>query len=194
MKMSTCKPGSNQSGKQEWALYSWGHSTCLQVPPRWSTKETSKELPCSLKRVSKGQKPSETLASMAQLLHRVGFRHAWDIFPTATHSLVSIFHQAVFYPSRRATHPLFSSTSCRNLHETRQCSLAFAGSQARWPHPSPKMQSCWAACCSQAKREHRVYRHHKAALFYAHMFAARWLGNLNTPALWDGVLAFQTAN
>lgn len=32
------------------------HSTCLQVPPHWSTKETGKELPCSLKRASKGKK------------------------------------------------------------------------------------------------------------------------------------------
>lgn len=132
----TFKPGSDQSGKLEQALHSAPQPAFKYH--LWRTKEAGKELPCSLKRASKGQKATETFGSVAQLFYRVGFGHAWDLFPNATHSLVSLFHQAVSYPSRKATYPLSSSTSYRNPHETRKFPLAFVGSQVRWLKSFPK--------------------------------------------------------
>lgn len=125
------------------SLGNWNRLFILPPQPAfkyhlWRTKEAGKELPCSLKRASKGQKATETFGSVAQLFYRVGFGHAWDLFPNATHSLVSLFHQAVSYPSRKATYPLSSSTSYRNPHETRKFPLAFVGSQVRWLKSFPK--------------------------------------------------------
>lgn len=75
----TFKPGSDQSGKQEWALYS-ATQLAFRYHPTGAQTKLEKSSPVVWKEPPKAKKTPETFASAAQLLHRVGFGHAWATF------------------------------------------------------------------------------------------------------------------
>lgn len=76
------------SDKQEWTLYS-ATQTAFRYHLTRALRKLEKSSPVVWKKASKGQKTPEIFASVAQLFYRVGFGHAWDLLPNATHTAVS---------------------------------------------------------------------------------------------------------
>lgn len=145
------------------------HSTCLKVLPHWSTKETGKELPCSLKRASKGQKHLKPLLLWPSCSREWGLGMHEIFFQLQLILLFLSSIREVFHPSRREN--LFPQASAAGICMKPDNALWLL--QAVRPGGPILPQKWRAACCSQAKRGHRIYRHHQEALFYFYfLFAA----------------------
>lgn len=138
----TFKPGSDQAGKQERALYSATHPAC-RYHLTGALRKLEKSSPVVWKEPPKAKK------HLKPLLLQPSCTMEWGLSIHETFLQMQLI--LLFLSSIRQQSNTSSFLLCRNLHETRQCPLAFVGSQARWPHPPPKVQSCWFSSQKRAQ-------------------------------------------
>lgn len=193
------------SGKQEQALYPATHR--LHSLPSGSTLGLGK-LEKGLKRTSKPPLKSKITWNFSSCGPVIKLSSFWACMRHSLPSLrcapVSLFHWE-FSNHAEGQCILFSEAPAAGVHTklAKTPWLSLVGSQTGCltsifqPCPPRQCRASELPAALKPTEVHWVYRHHKEAttlIFYVHLFAASWFGNLNTLAFWDRLLSFQTEN
>lgn len=138
----TFKPGSDQSGKQEWALYS-PTERAFRYYLTGALRKLGKSPPVVWKEPPKVKNHLKPLLLWPSCSREWGLGMHEMFFHMQLILSFSCFSLPLgsFLSKQQGNTSSFLKHQLQNLHETRQCPWAFVGNQARWPHPSSKVQS-----------------------------------------------------